>query len=449
MNIRSDQSGIAILYVALSAGTLFIQSCAPDLTTSGGAGDDFPNSKAAISRLIVNTMTVTEEWQNISTVPDSVDQGIFAGDTLLNSVKTDSAVGLVKTAAGAQAIDSVIWDYSDTLEGTATYVHVKIDWLTAKADTVIVRYDVLAKDPILGNETIIHLHGTATNKLSGVTTIYNVRDEDANGYLDTVYIMQITPEIVRTRYNAAFGSWGNRTGIGDGSHIRVSRLELSYMVGTDITASSTLSDRDGDGRIFVQGQANRIRFVHEFKNPLALFPRTPVSGILVLDGGFAAGGTSRLTADSVGAQYIYRDSTIDRVIISGAHSDLPLSNRDTVLVRIKRTPLDRMLYDSLAMQLVLAPGANGYGLARISMVVSINGASIKELRFSYIPDAPMLPGQLLKFSPGSLDATILYPSKGQGTLLGRFSNDLFSLRYTAKDGSTQDISFSQDGTVIE
>jgi hypothetical protein len=456
MNIHSAQFGIplrrTIIAVALLAGALFLPGCAPDLATSGGAGDDFPNSKTAIGSLIANTMAVTEEWQNLSAVPDSIDQGIFAGDSLLNSVTADTAGGLEKTAAGTQTIDSVIWDYTDTLSGTATYIHLKADWLTTKADTVVVRYDDLAKDPILGNETIIHLHGTVKNQLSGVTTIYDVRDEDSNGYLDTAYIIRITPEVVRTRYNAAFGSWGNRTGIGDGGHIRVSRLELFYMAGTDTTAFFQLSDRDGDGRIFVQGQAvNQILFVHKYKDPLALQPRTPVAGVLVLEGGFASGNMSRLTADRFSAGYLYRDGTRDTIAITGEHRDSLLSGRDTITAALKRSSPDRLLYDSLAIRLVLAPdsAAAGYGLARISMVVSINGAEIKELRFSFVPDAPMLPGQVLKFSPGNFDATIVYPPNAQGTLRGRFSNGIFSLRYTAADGSTQDISYSQDGTVIE
>jgi hypothetical protein len=446
MKTHSDHFGIFLRITILAAGLLF-PGCAPDLAVSGGAGDDFPNSKTAVGRLIANTMTVTEEWQDLSSVPDSVDPAIFTGDTLLNSVTTDTAKGLLK--AGAQTIDTVIWNYTDTLKGIATYIHIKSDWLTAKVDTVDVRYDDFAKDLIWGNETVIHLHGTLKNQISGVTIVYNVRDDDSNGYLDTAYIMQITPEIIRTRYNAAFGSWGNKSGIRDGSHIRVSRLELLYTVGTETTASFILSDRDGDGRIYVQGQANQIRFVHEFKNPLALQPRDPLKGRLELDGGFAAGSTSWFTADRFSAGYVYRDGTHDTIKITGKYPDSLLSGHDTITVELTRSSPDRVLFDSLKVWLVLAPDSAGYGLARISLDVYINGAEIKKLSCSFTPDAPMHPGQLLKFTPGNFDAAILYPQKGQGTLQGRFSNGIFSLRYTADDGSTQDVSYSQDGTVLE
>jgi hypothetical protein len=446
MKTPSDHFGIFLTITILAAALLF-PGCAPDLAVSGGAGDDFPNSKTAVGRLIANTMTVTEEWQDLSAVPDSVDPAIFTGDTLLNSVTADTAKGLLK--AGAQTIDTVIWNYTDTLKGIATYIHIKSDWLTAKVDTVVIRYDDFAKDSILGNETIVLLHGTVINNISKVITIYDVRDDDSNGYLDNAYIIQITPEIIRTRYNAAFGSWGNESGIRDGSHIRVNRLELYYLVGTDTTTFFQLSDRDGDGSIFVQGQANLIRFVHEFKNPLALQPRDPVKGRFELDGGFAAGSTSRFTAHRFAAGYLYRDGTHDTIKITGKLPDSPLSGHDTILVELTRSSPDRVLFDSLAVRLVLAPDTAGYGLARISLDVYINGAEIKKLSCSFTPDAPMHPGQLLKFSPGSFDAAILYPQKGQGTLQGRFSNGIFSLRYTANDGSTQDVSYSQDGTVLE
>jgi hypothetical protein len=440
-----------ILAVTLVVGALVFSGCAPDLAVSGGAGDDFPNSKTALGRVIGDNMSVVGEWKNLSAIPDSVDQAIFAGDTLLNSVTTDTAAGLGKSAAGVQAIDSVLWDYSDTLQGTATYIHIKTDWLTAKTDTVVVRYDDYAKDAVLGNETIVHLHGTITNQLSGAVTIYDVRDADSNGYLDSAYIMQATNELVRTRYNAAYGSWGNQSGIWDGSHIRVSCLELVYKVGTDTMTFYQLSDRDGDGQICVQGQTNQIRFVYKYKNPLALLPRTAVEGRLMLDGGLVSGSTTRFTADRLGAYYLYRDGTHDTVTITCENPDSLLSGHDTIRVKCTRFPSDRLLYDSLTVQLVLAPdsAAAGYGLARISLAASINGANIKELRCSFIPDAPMLPGQLLKFSPGNFNAAIVYQRGGQGTLSGRFSDGIFLLRYTAADGTTQDVSFSQDGTVIE
>lgn len=437
--------GRAILVIALSAGALLFQRCSTSLQpAASGAGDDFPNAKVAVGSLIANAMSATGKWKDLSTVPDSVDPAIFGADTLFGVVTGDTAKVLQKTVS---TTDTVIWDYSDTLNGIVSYDHIKENWLTTSEVKAVVRYDRQAKDT-----TIITLVGTVHNKISGSTTTYEISDADSNGFLDTAYIIQMTPETGRIRYNAAYGSWGNQTGINDGSHIRLSRIELFYVVGADTSTFSQLSDRDGDGRIYVQGQAvNQIRFVYAYKDPYALIASKPVAGILVLDGGFAAGGTSRFTADRLGANYLYRDGTSDRVTITGAHRDSLLSGGDSIFVALERASPDRLLYDSLGAQFVLAPaGAGaGYGLARISFDASVNGASVRELRCAFVPDAPMIAGQLLKFTTGGFNATIVYASGKQGALSGRLSNGIYTLRYTGADGSVRDISYSQDGTELQ
>jgi hypothetical protein len=439
--------GRTILVIALSASTLLFQRCSTSLQpVASGAGDDFPNAKVSVGSLIANVMSTTGEWKDLSTVPDSVDPAIFGADTLFGVVTGDTAKVLQKTASATVTTDTVIWDYSDTLNGIVSYDHIKENWLTISEVKAVVRYDRQAKDT-----TIITIQGTVHNKISGSTTTYEISDADSNGFLDTAYIIQMTPETGRIRYNAAYGSWGNQTGINDGSHIRLSRLELFYVVGADTSTFLQLSDRDGDGRIYVQGQAvNQIRFVYAYKDPFALIASKPVAGTLVLDGGFAAGGTSRFTADRLGANYLYRDGTSDRIMITGAHRDSLLSGRDTISVALERTSPDRLLYDSLNAQFVLAPaGAGaGYGLARISFDASVNGASIRELRGTFVPDAPMIAGQLLKFTPGGFNATIAFANGKLGVLQGRLSNGVYTLRYTGADGSVRDISYSQDGTEV-
>lgn len=457
MKIHTGKSRISvvktILAIALWVGVLLFPRCSTtsDITASG-TGDDFPNSKITIGRLITTSMSVTSEWNDLSAIPDNINPEVFAADTLLNSVVTDTAKGLGKTAAGTINEDRVIWDYSDTLQGIASYDRINDGWFTITEQKVVVRYNELAKDSIPGNETIIHVHGTVRNKISGRITTYDISDADFNGLLDTAYTIQETPEIGQTRCNAAFGSWGNRSGINDASHVRFSCLELFFLTGTDTTSFFQLRDRDGDGRIYVKGQAvNQIRFVHMYKNPFALLSRQPVAGTLVLDGALAPNSMSLLKADRrLEAHYLYRDNTRDSVTITYAHHDSLLSDHDTILVAVNRSTPDRLLYDNLEAQFILVPNnTTGYSLARVSASVIVNGSGIRELRCLFIPDVPMHPEQLVKFSPGYFDATIVYSQGTQGTLRGRLSNGIYSMRYTAADGSSQDVSYSQSGELLE
>jgi hypothetical protein len=366
---------------------------------------------------------------------------------------TDTANKLSKTAVGVKNADNVIWDYSDTLQGIASYDRINDGWFTINELKVVVRYNELAKDSIFGNETIIHVHGTVRNKILGSTIVYDISDADSNGLLDTAYIIQQTPEIGQTRCNAAYGSWGNRSGIKDASHIRFSCLELFFVTGTDTTSFFQLRDRDGDGCIYVKGQAaNKIRLVHTYKNPFALLPRQPVAGTLVLEGALASNNLSLLNADRrLEAHYLYRDNTRDSVTITYTYPDSLLSNQDTIMVAINRSTPDRLLYDNLVAQFILvsADDTTGYNLASVSLIASSIGSGIKELRCSFIPDAPMIPNQLVKFSPGYFEATIVYSQGTQGKFQGRLSNGSFLMRYIAADGSSQDISYSQSGEPLQ
>ena len=51
--------------IGMLGGALVVLNCAPDLTSStGGAGDDFPNAKAAVGLLIANNLSIAEEWND-------------------------------------------------------------------------------------------------------------------------------------------------------------------------------------------------------------------------------------------------------------------------------------------------------------------------------------------------------------------------------------------------
>jgi hypothetical protein len=457
MKVHTGKSVVSaaktIPVIALWIGLLFSRCSTNSTNISSGTGDDFPNSKVAIGLLMANSMSVISEWNDLSAMPDSINPGIYSADTLLNSVVTDTANKLSKTAVGVKNAVNVIWDYSDTLQGIASYDRINDGWFTINELKVVVRYNELAKDSIFGNETIIHVHGTVRNKILGSTIVYDISDADSNGLLDTAYIIQQTPEIGQTRCNAAYGSWGNRSGIKDASHIRYSCLELFFVTGTDTTSFFQLRDRDGDGCIYVKGQtANKIRLVHTYKNPFALLPRQPVAGTLVLEGVLASNSLSLLNADRrLEAHYLYRDNTRDSVTITCTHPDSLLSNQDTIMVAINRSTPDRLLYDNLVAQFVLvsADDTTGYNLASVSLIASSFGSGIKELRCSFIPDAPMIPNQLVKFSPGYFEATIVYSQGTQGKFQGRLSNGSFLMRYIAADGSSQDISYSQSGEPLQ
>jgi hypothetical protein len=251
----------SIFLAAMLAVLMVLNGCTSTGQVAGGATDDFPNSRAALAKVISASVKSSDSWTRISALPDTLPDTLMLlaskADSLLISpiYSTPSATQQPPSLSKALAdFDSLRWDLRDSTKGFVVRYHYKEDMYSWMGDTAVVFYNAQVLDSISYNETMLSINGRVNYKPSNYST-YHFIDTDTNTFLDSSAFAYATEYPGYTSIFVTTGTSGNDNSFTDLTKLKVASIGFFDVAGYDTLQLYMLSDADHDGNAYASTAA--------------------------------------------------------------------------------------------------------------------------------------------------------------------------------------------------
>ncbi len=438
-------------WMALPAPTLSALLALASLGLSGcllesnnkvaGGAEDFPNT-VALGEAMSDHIADHSDWNQFSNLPaipsfQDADSLAVPLDTLPAKAKTSAnpapqgngevtvtAKALSKTGASALVGigDTLIWDYSDTagLQIVRRYfAHDNV--LRTHHDTTVIRYDAAFKAGDTAKVIILKSRGVDVWRVSGRIQSYKYENTDSSGPLDKATFFEHIPASGGRFKNSILITLGGpdrdiNTKPDNRPAYYAYALTQPAATGSAVTGSSaagssalddtveffSISDADGDGQLWGDGDSGIVNFRQKKTNPVLRPSVTLLTQTM----------RTMLFKDQAKTYPISFSETRDendgkRVVFSvkGVRSDSTFDPGDTVAVsvHVDFPPNSRKVQKHTRYVVVLGKKPLGASLAnyqdcrliRYTQTAVWNGAdSLATSKLTLIPDSPTGPQEL-------------------------------------------------------
>jgi hypothetical protein len=276
----------------LSAALLALAGCifSTDEKVADGGAQDFPNT-VTLGMAASSHIGDHADWDQFSVIPNSLptfadaESLVVAPETTAVNAKVAAAMtaagktaagGAGKAAAGA-ASDTVYWDLSDTASlGVARLIRQSGTAFKAKGDTLTWRYagEVSAGQPSLG--VLLESKGAETVLATGRRNAYRYENTDSAGGLDRAIFLQKLPALLpagfKYRLLIALAAPGGGFDFAAGArpaYYAYARTRTVDGAAPDTTETFEITDVDGDGTLWGEGDSGVVDFRQRLPNPAA------------------------------------------------------------------------------------------------------------------------------------------------------------------------------------
>lgn len=392
---------------ALAAVSLLLAGClfSRDDKVAGGA-QDFPNT-VALGKAAADHIDDHTGWDQFSILPSTLP-GFTAAESLVVAPETlEAAPERPALAKSSAAADTVIWDLSDTAAlGVARRIHRFASALLTREDTLTWRYDDAARDAKPGNELLLESKGAETILASGRRTAYRYENTDSAGGFDRAAFHQKLPAYLPAGFkhrllimDAAPGGGFEVAAGARPEYYAFARTRTIDGADPDTIESFAITDADGDGTLWGEGDSGTVDFRQKQPNP----PLRPAVALL----------TQRLRAvffkkDSSVHPVSYRETRTEKdgkQVVFAVHGnrggeDSTFLPGDTAWVSLRTDfPEDARMIEKAARYRVLLDGTPGSfagnRLLRYSLEATWRkGDSLASTRFVFTPDSTVPAGEL-------------------------------------------------------
>lgn len=434
-------AGISIL-LGCSSGT------GPDNQLAGG--DDFPNAHTGLGKAVAAAVSSQGNWEQFSTIPDTIPDALDAES--LFTGKTDADNGLAKRAANAAVVDTLIWDYSDSAQGTAIAYRVYEDWTVVISDTFVAIYDSSAVDSTFGNETYRRLHGQVFHKWSQKRLSFHLADTDTNGYLDSGWAQLATPVWGAVDIVCAEAHSPDTNNFAEGSTVLVPHVTYFRIAGADTAFVHELRDEDGDGTVIdTAADSNLIAYHTMQANPFPL-PGQPQRTDLRIRAGLEFSPTGKLVLRRAAGSRTFPNGRFEQVELFGTGTDSILKAHDTGMVRLTTVSPTNTQRDTTRMAFKVALGPDildpsGHALAGFSYTAIAPAESVSRLSLAFTAKPPIKLGDTEV--SGTLQAEARFTDGTTGSLAANVSPGLIDAVYTDRQGDTTQVHWDSAGEPLE
>ncbi|GEM_PF-2563662 len=433
------------------SGCLFSTNDPNNGRVAGGA-EDFPNT-VAMGAAMSDHVSDHTGWDQFSVIPSALpsfkeaDSLVVAPDTASPILaKQAAAPALGKAAAGqakllGSAKDTVTWDLSDTATlKVARRFHVLDGLLKIHRDTTVFRYDAKAKDAIAGNELILLSKGADVFKISGRVQAYRYENLDSAGGFDRAVFYDRIPLA-----NSAFrnnllvmlpGPDGDIATKEDNRPAFYSSTLLRPAAdgsgGTDTTEFFSISDADGDGALWGDGDSGVVDFKQ--KTPKPLF-RPTVDLVVQKMRAVLYKDEQKTYPISYSETRTENDGKKVVFSVKGTRADSSFGPGDTTWVSVHTDfPAGSRLVEKHSRYKVVLGGQpkryQDNKLLKYTLSATWNLDSLTTTSFTLTPDQPVFSKNL--DITGDLSVDLGFPDGATGIAVGRFQDKHIDVDFTRR-----------------
>ena len=442
-------------WAALLGFSLFLGACVNSPDDSAPVDPKFANTKVTAQvagQTLVGSFEQGKDWNTTVTAPAGLEglSGISAGVT---SLKKSAA--LAKIAGDIDVGGGVMANLDDTGKGFATLYHKYLQPFAAVEDTVIVKWDDVARDTTIKDKNILSFK-RVTAHLTGKKETAEFADADGNGLVNAVAgkdnkvkltitvlengVTEKTVLIVGAGKDANFDKEEDNTVL----EANWTRTKNSVVIGT-----GAFRDADNDGVV-----------TDNSKDCIVLAEYTdiePKDRPLIAKVDFKA--KVRVFANKAGDEpvsFSYTETTklhrTNVVTIKNKEGGDEIVKNDTLTVHMETSvtlATDTLKHASI--DFVMNPGSN-LKSDTDDVCYAIHIKSEKQFglersaSFNFVSATPIPHGQ--EPTAGSFDGEATYANGKTITLKGTFSPDGFSATFTGPDGTVK-VEFTKGGDLIK
>jgi hypothetical protein len=370
----------------------------------------------------------------------------------ISSASSLGKQGLGKISAGAE---SPIIDLSDTAAGKARLIFITNTALVDSYDTLTIKWDDVARDPLQINKNIISASGARTY-IGGKTERYGVTDADNDGVVagEAKYngkarftyqaIQGTTVESLAMEVSA--GTDKNFTNDADN---QIVSLSWEKSRSGETTSRATFADADNDGVLIDKSKTTpcAVDVTLFEKNPLLrpLVDSCYLTLRVLTNGNSSEDKLTRLSGKE------YRQSgRIFTLTVTDVHGNEDVMPFDTAIAVFAMIPaMQNGVKDSVRFVFDVQSGLQKssdnllYGL-HIHKEHLIG--PVKSRIINFTTTQPVSEGQ--KPKSGHLEMTVTYSNDKSASLSAEFTQTGFIGTWTGPNGNTLTVTWGADGTVV-
>jgi hypothetical protein len=417
-----------------------------------GGGDDFPNSKNTVASTLAQNTQLYSDWNQFGQVPDSQSTDLATADSLVASA-TGTHTALSKASSGKALNDSISWDLSDSASGTVLLYRVRDDLLTLTSEKRAVRWDLAARDSVVGNEFVIALEGTVENKITKSVLEYYFFDTDQNGFFDLAFI-RFTQQVLGIYYQTSvWAVSGNDNNFTVRAKRRMYRVMNLQILGADTLQLTDIRDADGDSAIFKRGVVNAVTATIRSKSLYPVVTNQPAISAVSLRASFPATDSSHWVVQTFHSTSVYSDGHSENVTIAGTQADSILRPNDSAVIIFQSLSAPALTYDSTTVHFSVMLGASindnqHHALLSYAITYVNNHQNVRSLLYSFVSDAPIYPATSPDSIGGTIHADVSYADGTSGWATAVFGDGIFDVTYQPAAGSSVHFKCTKDGVVL-
>jgi hypothetical protein len=440
----------ALIAIALGLAT----GCTTSAVDPGvaGGGDDFPNSKNTVASTLAQNTQLYSNWNQFGQVPDTQSTDLAAADSLIASATT-THTALSKPASGKALSDSISWDLSDSASGTVLQYRVRDDLLTLTSEKRVIRWDLAARDSIVGNEFVVALAGTVENKITKAVLEYYFFDTDQNGFFDLAFI-RFTQQVLGIYYQTSvWAVSGNDNNFTVREKRRMYRVMNLQILGADTLQLTDIRDADGDSAIFKHGVVNTVTATIRSKSLYPVLTNQPAVSAVSLRASLPATDSSHWAVQTFHSASVYGDGHSENVTIAGTLADSILRPNDSAVIIFQSLSAPAPSYDSTTVRFSVILGASindkqHHALISYAITYVNNHQNVRSLLYSFVSEAPIYPATSPDSIGGTIHADVTYADGTSGWATAVFGDGIFDITYQPPTGSLVQFKCTKDGTVL-
>jgi hypothetical protein len=413
---------------------VILQAClfqTKDERVAGGA-EDFPNT-IVLGAAVSGHISDQADWDQFSSIPSTLPS-LSESDSLI--IAPDSTA-LAKTTGVIS--DTIIIDKSDTLTlGVVRRIHLQENILKIHRDTTVYRYDAKAKDNIIGNEHKLLSQGTDEWKISGRITTYLYQNLDSSGAYDRGTFFEHLPALGSTfkdkRLIMLAGPDGDVLSKSDNrpTYFSFAQIKQSLGLPSDTLESFEITDADGDGTLWGQGDSGIVNYRQKQPNPLL---RPSVS--LISQDMRAVLFKDELKTYPIAFQEsrIEKDGKTVKFSVKGPGPDSVFSPGDSVWISVDKiyAPESRLVQKHTRYLVILGSQPKHYQdnkLLRFTLEASWQKDSLFVTRLIFTPDQPVFSKELSQ--NGNLEIMADFANGESAIATGRYQDKHIEVELTRK-----------------
>jgi hypothetical protein len=360
--------------------------------------------------------------------------------------------GLGKISSGAASPISV--DLADTASGKARLIFAVQTALVSSFDTVTIKWDDIARDPLKIDKNIVSVAGEKTS-IGGKTERYAVSDLDNDGVVagegqyngKARFAYQSIQGAVTENLLMEVSAGPDKNFSADADN-KINSLSWEKSRSGAAAGRATFTDADGDGVLIDRAAAQNIIDVTLFEKnpPFKPFVDSVSLTMRVTIGG--ADGSGKIIRLS-GKEYRVSGRVVT-LSLTDIHGNADVMPFDTAVATFAMIPvLQNGWKDSVRLVFDVQSGLQNSSdnlLLELHMSKEHTSGIVKTRTFDFVTTNPVHDGR--KPVSGHVEGTVTYGNGKTASISADFSATGFSGTWTGPNGNTLTVKWDKNGNVI-